>query len=220
MKISYFSAVRKSVKIEITSKGEVRVFYPEKLDFLRVEEFVKSKEKWIKNKVFQATINLDKNQDIFDLKAILLLGKRVKIDFCEVKKPFLSENILFLPIEAKNDEALKKKYLKQFVTKFANEILPQATSFFAEKIGKCPSKISVSHQKSIWGSCNSKKEIRFNAKAVMLPKQLMEYVVIHELCHMKEMNHSKKFWQEVNCFCNANECRKLLKEYNFLINLF
>lgn len=220
MKVTYFKADRKSVKIEITTKGEVRVFYPKNSSVSVAQNFVYSKEKWIKNKVAQAVGNLDKNRDIFDLKSIFLLGKRVKIDFCDVKKPFLTENVLVLPEKVKNDEELTKKALKQFVTKFANELLPQATSFFAEKVGKCPAKVAISHQKSIWGSCNTKKEIRLNAKIVMLPRQLMEYVIVHELCHMIEMNHSEKFWQYVDKFCNSKVCRKALKEYNFLINLF
>ena len=147
-------------------------------------------------------------------------GKAVDIEYCDVKKPVLVEKTLILPQKAKDDQELKKKVLRQFVTKFANEVLPQATSFFAEKIGKCPTKIAVSHQKSIWGSCNTKKEVRLNAKLVMLPKFLMEYVIVHELCHMIEMNHSKKFWNAVEHFCDVKYCRKALKEFNFLINLF
>ena len=113
-----------------------------------------------------------------------------------------------------------QKTIKQFITKFANELLPQAVVCFAERIGKCPTKIAISHPKSIWGSCNAKKEIRLNAKLVMLPKDLMEYVIVHELCHISEMNHSEKFWSNVGNFCNVKNCRSALKEYNYLINLF
>ncbi|MBQ9715866.1 MAG: M48 family metallopeptidase [Clostridia bacterium] len=220
MQISYFKADRKSIKIEDTKKGEVRVFYPKNTSITRAQEFVLQKEKWIENKVKQALGNVEKHREVFDLESITLLGKHVKIDFCDIKKAHLTENILLLPEKLKNDEEGLKKAIKQFITRFASELLPQATSFFAEKVGKCPAKVAISHQKSIWGSCNAKKEIRLNAKLVMLPKHLMEYVIVHELCHMIEMNHSDKFWQNVDRFCNSKQCRKDLKEYNFLINLF
>lgn len=220
MDIKYFKDKRRTIKIEVTTKGEIRVFYPLNCSFDIVENFVLKKQKWIENKVNQAMGNFFSNKEIFELKNILLLGKRVKIDFCDVKKAFLTENILFLPLKAQNNHDELKKTIRQFVTKFANELLPQAVSSFAEKIGKCPTKIAISHPKSIWGSCNVKKEIRLNAKLVMLPKELMEYVIVHELCHISEMNHSEKFWEKVNNFCNVKYCRNALKEYNYLINLF
>lgn len=220
MNIKYFKDKRRTIKIEVTTKGEVRVFYPTDCSIDSAQKFVAKKQKWIETKVNQATGNFLANREQFELKSILLLGKRVKIDFCDVKKTFLTENILFLPLKAQNNEEELKKLIKQFVTKFAKELLPQAVACFAEKVGKCPAKIAISHPKSIWGSCNAKKEIRLNAKLVMLPKELMEYVIVHELCHMLEMNHSEKFWARVSNFCDVKKCRQSLKDYNYLINLF
>ncbi|MBE5748009.1 MAG: M48 family metallopeptidase [Clostridiales bacterium] len=220
MDIKYFKDKRRTIKIEVTTKGDVRVFYPFNCSFDAVENFVLKKQKWIENKVRQTKGNFLDNREIFELKNILLLGNRIKIDFCDVKKAFLTENILFLPLKTQNNHDELKKVIKQFITKFAKELLPQAVAVFAERIGKCPTKIAISHPKSIWGSCNEKKEIRLNAKIVMLPKDLMEYVIVHELCHMTEMNHSEKFWNKVGNFFDVKYCRNALKEYNFLINLF
>jgi predicted metal-dependent hydrolase len=58
-------------------------------------------------------------------------------------------------------------------------------------------KIYIKDQKTIWGSCSSNKNLNFNYKIIYIPKELREYIVVHESCHLKEMNHSKKFWKEV-----------------------
>jgi predicted metal-dependent hydrolase len=58
-------------------------------------------------------------------------------------------------------------------------------------------KIFIKNQKTRWGSCSNKKNLNFNYKIVFLPDHLIEYLVVHELCHLKEMNHGKKFWRLV-----------------------
>lgn len=61
-------------------------------------------------------------------------------------------------------------------------------------------RISIRNQKTRWGSCSSKNNLNFNFRIVFLPKHLAEYLVIHEFCHLKEMNHSKDFWKLVKTF--------------------
>jgi len=216
----YFRQKRKTIKIEISVNGEVRVFFPETASFDSVEKFVKKKEKWIKKKVDEATAKYCKNRDLFDFENILLFGKRVKIEFSDVKKVCFDDNILHFPNKYSSRDGEFLKELKKFIQNLAIEILPRAVSYFSEIVGKEPTKVSVSQQKSIWGQCNNKNEIRLNAKLVMLKKELMEYVVVHELCHMIEFNHSKAFWRNIDEICDSKICKKELKEFNFLVNLF
>jgi len=80
--------------------------------------------------------------------------------------------------------------------------------FFSPKIGVCPRKLTVREQKTRWGSCSSKGNISLNWKLVMAPMEVIDYVIVHELCHMKEMNHSKNYWNIVKSIIPDFELRR------------
>lgn len=69
---------------------------------------------------------------------------------------------------------------------------------FSKKYGFDPNKLSVKKLKTKWGSCSIKKNLNFNYKVLFLSEELQNYIIVHELCHLKQMDHSKKFWRYVN----------------------
>ncbi len=78
-------------------------------------------------------------------------------------------------------------------------------------------RISIRNQKTRWGSCSQKKNLNFNYQILFLPDKIADYVIIHELCHLKELNHSKKFWELVaQAMPDYLSARKELKKYGFL----
>lgn len=79
----------------------------------------------------------------------------------------------------------------------AREIIPNRVRYFAELVGVSYGRITIRNQKTRWGSCSSKGNLNFNCLLMMAPAKVLDYVVVHELCHRKEMNHSKEFWSEV-----------------------
>lgn len=79
----------------------------------------------------------------------------------------------------------------------ALKYIPERVKYYAEIIGVSYGKITIRHQKTRWGSCSSKGNLNFNCLLMLAPKEVIDYVVVHELCHRKEMNHSKAFWREV-----------------------
>ena len=79
----------------------------------------------------------------------------------------------------------------------AKNLIPQRVAFYAEKMGVSYNRITVRKQKTRWGSCSSKGNLNFNCLLMLTPKEVIDSVVVHELCHLKEMNHSKKFYKEV-----------------------
>ena len=100
---------------------------------------------------------------------------------------------------ARADEALK--------------VIPERVEYFAKVIGVTYGKITVRNQKTRWGSCSSKGNLNFNCLLMLAPPEVLDYVVVHELCHRKQMNHSKAFWLEVEkVLPNYKEVRKWLKE--------
>ncbi len=86
--------------------------------------------------------------------------------------------------------------IRLLVTK-AKRIIPQKVRHFAQIMGVTYGRITIRMQKSRWGSCSSKKNLNFNCLLMRTPDEIIDYVVVHELCHLKEMNHSPAFWAEV-----------------------
>lgn len=75
--------------------------------------------------------------------------------------------------------------------------IPERVAYFAKQIGVDYGRITIRNQKTRWGSCSSKGNLNFNCLLMLMPSEVIDYVVVHELCHRKEMNHSKAFWSEV-----------------------
>lgn len=95
----------------------------------------------------------------------------------------------------------------------ALKVIPERVEYFAKVIGVTYGKITVRNQKTRWGSCSSKGNLNFNCLLMLAPPEVLDYVVVHELCHRKQMNHSKAFWLEVEkVLPDYKEARKWLKE--------
>ena len=79
----------------------------------------------------------------------------------------------------------------------AKSVLAQRTAHFARQIGVTYGRITVRDQKTRWGSCSQTGNLNFNFRLILAPSEVLDYVVVHELCHRRQMNHSTQFWQEV-----------------------
>lgn len=109
-------------------------------------------------------------------------------------------------------EYLSREEIQKLAEK-ALEYIPKRVSYFAKQIGVTYGRITIRNQKTRWGSCSSKGNLNFNCLVMLTPLEVIDYVVVHELCHRKEMNHSKAFWAEVEkVLPNYKEQVKWLKE--------
>ena len=91
----------------------------------------------------------------------------------------------------------------------------------SRQIGINYKSFSIISAKKKWGSCDNRGEIRLNYKLIMLKPEYIQYVCIHELCHIKHLDHSKKFWEPVAKFCpNYKKIREEMKEFSFCLELF
>lgn len=101
--------------------------------------------------------------------------------------------------------------LEELATQALN-VLPKKAAYYAKIIGVDYGRITIRNQKTRWGSCSSKGNLNFNCLLMLLPEDVQDYVVVHELCHRKEMNHSKAFWREVEkVLPNYRALRKTLR---------
>ena len=94
--------------------------------------------------------------------------------------------------------------------------IPQRVAYFAKRMGVTYGRITIRDQKTRWGSCSTKGNLNFNWKLVLMPPELLDYVVVHELAHRREMNHSSRWWAVVEAeLPDYLERRKLLRQQNF-----
>ena len=114
--------------------------------------------------------------------------------------------------ESVESEYLTNEEIKKLADK-ALQHIPKRVSYYAKQIGVTYGKITIRNQKTRWGSCSSKGNLNFNCLLMLMPPEVIDYVVVHELCHRKQMNHSVAFWAEVEkVIPNYKEQVKWLKE--------
>lgn len=107
----------------------------------------------------------------------------------------------------------QKKSLEDRYRKAAKEYIPKRVAFYQSFLEEKYKRITIRDQKTRWGSCSSKGTLSFNWRLMLAPPVVLDYVVVHELCHLKHMNHSKIFWQTVEeIMPDYDEHRDWLKE--------
>lgn len=161
---------RKTLAIQINSDLTVTVRAPMYTSQRDIERILKEKEVWIQKHIEQM-----REQE----------AKR---------KEMQGEN-------GEHDESIEHEYLtNEEIKKLADKALqhiPKRVSYYAKQIGVTYGRITIRNQKTRWGSCSSKGNLNFNCLLMLTSPEVIDYVVVHELCHRKEMNHSGAFWAEV-----------------------
>lgn len=214
---------RKTLKIIINSDAKLIIYAPEKLSISKIEEIINSKENLLNKKIKNAELRKLKYIDFYNYNKVFLLGKGYLLASNEsVKKVLFTENNeILIPkkyIEKQKIISILKKTLKNLaetvITGRVEEIIKTNKNFK-------PSKIVFGNFKSKWGSCDSLGVIKFNWKLIMLQPDVIDFVIYHELCHLKELNHSKNFYKELNKLCPAWKIyKKELIDKVFLLNLY
>ena len=92
--------------------------------------------------------------------------------------------------------------------------IPERVRYYASLIGVLPHKITVRNQRTRWGSCSARGNLNFNCLLMLVPPDVLDSVIVHELCHLKEMNHSERFYREIyRVFPDYDRCSAWLKEH-------
>lgn len=134
--------------------------------------------------------------------------------FLQEKKEWIENKVTYFsqfrnrPIARLNKEDYRK-YKRE-----AHDLALERVEYFNQFYGFAYKKINIKNQKTRWGSCSAKGNLNFNYKILFLPKAVRDYIIVHELCHLKEFNHSKKFWSLVEkTIPDFGEIRKTLREW-------
>ena len=113
--------------------------------------------------------------------------------------------------EQADREVLTEKEVRELAEK-ALKVIPPKVAFYAEKLGVTYGRITIRNQRTRWGSCSAKGNLNFNCYLMQAPEEILDYVIVHELCHRLEMNHSSAFWEKVEKLLpDYKERRKWLK---------
>ena len=210
---------RKSLSLMVSKNGELIVRAPKKLSMEYIYTFIKQKEKWIinKQKVIQnSNVN---NLEIINGNEYLLCGERyTKVEIDRLQNVELSGSNIFLP--ANIDSFKRDMLIIKWYTNVTKEIVTSRIKYFSELMQVNYSRVKIDNSRAKWGSCSSTAEIKFNLRLSMLPYKVIDYVVIHELCHLLEFNHSKSFYKIIESIMPDYKIhRARLKEYNFVLQL-
>lgn len=145
------------------------------------------------------SFGLEVNAEGLIVRAPLQATDRQINEFVLQHKDWISKNLA--KVEERNKQSSEISALTvDEIRKLADEALktiPERVKFYAPKVGVTYGRITIRNQRSKWGSCSSKGNLNFNCLLMLTPPEVLDSVVVHELCHRKEMNHSEKFYAEV-----------------------
>ena len=128
--------------------------------------------------------------------------------FVQNKTSWIEKQLARLPVVEKFTEVQMGELVKK-----AKAVIPEKVAHFAPLVGVDYGRVSIRAQHTRWGSCSGRGNLNFNCLLMLAPPEVADYVVVHELCHRKEMNHSQRFWLEVErVLPNYRASKKWLKD--------
>ena len=149
------------------------------------------------------------------VRAPLRLSEAKIQKFVEEKQEWILKNLEKIQKrDAQKENVQKLSALeRQHLQNKACVVIPRRVAYYAEKLGVSYGKITLRQQKTRWGSCAANGKLNFNWLLILAPPEVLDYVVVHELCHRREMNHSQAFWNEVSAVLPGyKEQKKWLKD--------
>ena len=227
VKIDYqlkVSAKRKSLSLEL-SRGQVVVRAPYWLEMQDIEGFILSKQDWLMDKLQQqATMPQPFNYQ--DGERLLLQGQwlTLKLKYASQFNQCLDLNTatltLTIPHRVKNHSVYVRNKLKFWYQQLAADFIPKRVEQLQAITKLNPTSVELKMFKSRWGCCYRSGKVIINPMLMGAPDWVIDCVIIHELCHLTHMNHSKAFWQlnKVHCAC-CSDTKAWLKQHGLSLYL-
>ena len=211
---------RKTLAIFVDPNGTLIVKAPLRLPDSEIFKFVKLKHDWIITRQRKIAENSFINRSVVSYNTFLFMGcELVPVITGKAKSISRAEGSLIIPASYAPDKLLRR--VEKYFRTNAQVILTERAQYFANRLKLDVSAIGINNNKTRWGSCDTKRRINLNWRAVMLPPTLFDYIVVHEFCHLLEFNHTKNFWAIVETILpNWRTLRKNLKQMNWILSLF
>ncbi|WP_404418997.1 M48 family metallopeptidase [Marinospirillum sp.] len=206
---------RKSADIRV-EEGAVTLVVPVDTSLEKIDQLLASKRRWIKEKMaLQQEQSPASSRQFVSGEAFPYLGRNYRLKV--IRGPFAPVKLLNgrLLVALPNDDKqphMVRNALVRWYKRQAQQKLKEKVARFAPKVGVEPGSVGIKTFKSRWGSCTTKGDLEFNWQIFLAPNRMVDYVVIHELCHLIRHDHSPEFWQEVaRVMPDYQECREWLK---------
>lgn len=189
---------RKTIGIRVNSSEEILIMCPLKVSYEYIEKVILNKTEWIEKTLLKIKKATDEKKMIEESikEKYLFLGKEYSAEFIKERRvisfELIDDKICFYSLAKEKNNIVKKWYKK-----CAEDIFIKRVEYYSKIIGETPKEIKIKQLTRSWGICSSDRVVTLNWKLIMTPLDVIDYVVIHELCHLKHHNHSKQFWEEV-----------------------
>ena len=217
---------RRTLAIQIEPPANVLVISPVNLSEEIIKEKVKSKGGWIIKKLldFKDMGFIPFNREFVNGESFMYLGRNYSLqttidnDLLRPKiKLFDGKFQINTPTK---DQDILKMAMEKWYRREAKKIILKRIEFYRPRFNIEPRQIKIKEQKKRWGSCTSKGDLLFNWRAVMAPSPVIDYIIVHELSHLANRNHSSKFWKSVETILPDYKIRKKwLRDYGVRMDL-
>ncbi len=211
MKYEIVYSKRGSLSITVSADNKVTLRCPIGYSRERADRFLSEKSAWINRTVARNEKRLVANSEIISYEKILINGVRFPLYIgCSIRE--ITNNGVF--VKSIND--IKRLFTDAFAAIFIERLKE-----ISRRTGLNFRSVQIKGYKSRWGCCDGANNLSFNYKLFMLPNHIQYYIIIHELCHTAQHNHSESFWRLVEKFApDYRRVKKELRGYDFLTSLY
>ncbi len=202
---------RKTFALVIRPDGALEVRAPQKATRVQVEQVVADHLDWIRKKQEQVAREQVQPHTYREGDLFYFLGKQYPLEITAQAPHPLALNGHF--VLAKAHQAAAAGLFEAWYRQQAQALLPERVALYAKQHGYQPAHVGITGARTRWGSCSSRGSLNFSWRLVLAPVEAVDYVVVHELAHLKHRNHSKDFWAEVErMYPEYKKWREVLKE--------
>lgn len=196
----------KKITVRVSHKGVI-VSKPRWVARRDALDFLKKSERW----VVRELVRLESLKSSIAPGCVMYLGREHEVRQGARRGVRFSDGVFWSGADTESD---REKDALKWLRDSAKTVLRERVTERAREIGVRPSKFGVRDQTSRWGSCSSTGSVTFNWRLIMAPPEVLDYIVVHELAHLLELNHSKRFWTIVaRHFERYVECEEWLNEH-------